>query len=272
MPEFIYDATDASGTRVRARITAASAEQATAQLRRQGYDVAKIEETSGKPGGLFGNFFERLEQASNEFAELQRQQAKGTPLGRVPQKPLTCGWCETVVRPPFTSGDCPNCGGPLPLPPGPDRGPEPPPPPRELPQKFVRKLRWGSVALWIGISFTVIGLVMAPFTFCFTLLFAVIGGLIAWHCWRVASNRLAALQFGEAAPGEITHVGHDRSVEVNGKHPYKVEYRYETGGNWRTGSKSSWNEEVTDHFVGEPVWIVHVPGEKGKSAIWPPLA
>jgi len=58
----------------------------------------------------------------------------------------------------------------------------------------------------------------------------------------------------------------------DGKHPYKVEYRYEMGGNWRTGSKSSWNDEVADHFVGKPVWVVHVRGEKGKSAIWPPLA
>lgn len=279
MPQFDYEATDPAGLQIRARLAATDAAEAVAKLRGQGLAVTRIEQVAERTpapaaaaGGLFGGFVSELRNVAENISRELEKHADQSRASRTPETPIICGWCETVHRPPFTEGNCSNCGGTLPLPAGPDRGPPPPPPPRHLPDKFVNGLLWASWELWIGVAMLAIGLLLAPLTMCFTLMFAAVGGFMVWHHWTTANNRIEALRFGESTEGEITFVGLDRSTEVNGRNPYKLEYRYRHENHWRTGKKISWNDQITEHYAGEPVWVVHIPAVSGKSAIWPPLA
>ncbi|MEX0866600.1 MAG: hypothetical protein WD030_04525, partial [Pirellulales bacterium] len=270
MPQFDYEATDPAGLQIRARLAASDAAEAVAQLRGQGLAVSRIEQVAEQTpasaagaGGLFGGFVSELRNVAENISRELEKHADQVGKSRTPETPIICGWCETVHRPPFTEGNCPNCGGTLPLPAGPDRGPLPPPPPRHLPDKFVNSLLWASWQLWIGVVMLAIGLLLAPFTMCFTLIFAAVGGLMVWHHWTTANNRIEALRFGESTEGEVTFVGFDRSTKVNGRSPYKLEYRYRHENGWRTGQKISWNDQIAEHYAGEPVWVVHIPAVSG---------
>ena len=125
---------------------------------------------------------------------------------------------------------------------------------------------------WFGLLFLIIGLSMMLFTLGFTLIFAIAGGFILRHSWKNATGRIAALKHGQTGEGEITYVGHDHTTTVNGKHPYLIKYRWEVNGRYREGQKSTWNDAALDHFRGEPLWVVYMPDDTQKSAIWPPLA
>ena len=273
MPLFEYEATDASGISITAEIHADDAMAAVEQLRSKGLNVAKIaqkEEQQPKNFliGLAGNFQDLAEEMQDREMELG---ALRHQLERPPDRPTTCGWCETVMPPPVTQVNCPNCGGTLPQPPGPDRGPEPPPAPREIPRKFEFKLRFGG-EFWFGLIFLAMGLGAAAFTCGFTLIFAALGGWLVYHSWTTATNRIAALKHGGTGEGEITYVGYDKSQSTNGMHPYLVKYRWEVNGSYREGQKSTWNQAAIDHYRGEPVWVVYIPEDTRKCAVWPPMA
>lgn len=253
MPVFQYDATDANGVAITAEITAVDALAAVETLRGKGLTVSQI-----------------VQKTDGAHAPIPDSRA-GKPIARPPDRPTTCGWCQTQVPPPVTVTNCPNCGGTLPQPPGPDRGPAPPAAPRPIPRTFEHKLKYGAL-FWFGSAVAVIGLMMSVSTLGFSLIFTGVGGLMVKQSWTAATNRIAALKDGATGEGEITFVGYDESLTVNGKHPYLIRYRWEHDGRYRQGQKTTWDEAALDHFPGEPLWVVYLPEDTRKSAIWPPLA
>jgi len=253
MPVFQYDATDAQGVAITAEITAVDALAAVEALRAKGLAVTRIVQTASVDSG------------SDEHM-LSPQS-----IGRPPDRPTTCGWCQTQVPPPVTVTNCPNCGGTLPLPPGPDRGPPPPVTPRPIPRAFEHKLKYGAL-FWFGSAVALIGLLISVSTLGFSLIFTGVGGLMVRQSWTTATNRIAALKSGATGEGEVTFVGYDETLTVNGKHPYLIRYRWEHDGRYCQGQKSTWDATALDHFPGEPLWVVYVPEDTRKSAIWPPLA
>ena len=264
MPLFEYQATDSHGLSITAEITAKDALSAAEQLRDQGLSVTRITQKTQ-------SFQDRSKSLLHELVDRQIELSGAQQIERPPDRPVTCGWCETQVPPPVTVTNCPNCGGNLPLPPGPDRGPPPPALPRHIPRQFEYKLKFGSL-FWFGLLFFVIGVVLALPTIGFTLIFAAVGGFLLRSSWRTANNRIAALRNGQVAEGEVTFVGYDETLTVNGKHPYLVRYRWQVGSGYREGQKTTWNDAAMDHFRGEPLWVVYMPDDTTKSAIWPPLA
>ncbi|MEM6986553.1 MAG: DUF3592 domain-containing protein [Pseudomonadota bacterium] len=263
MPVFTYEATDPNGVSITAETTADDAVAAADKLRAQGLTVSKITQKSGDTAAPSIKIRDILESVASP--------EQGADIGRPPDRPIMCGWCETKYPPTYTESNCSNCGGPLPLPPGPDRGPVPPAPPRHIPPSFSRKLRLGFVFVF-GLVFVALGVVLAPQSSGFTLVFSLAGALLLRSNWRKASNRINALKDGIAAEGEILSVGFDESVKVNGKHPYLVRYRWDHEGRFREGQKSTWDEAAMDHYRGEPIWVVYTPDDTRRSAIWPPMA
>lgn len=264
MPVFDYQATDANGVSINAEISADDAVAAVDALRAQGLTVSEIVQHRQTT----------VEDVSSFFSDALNPGVAGrgsTEIGRPPDRPIVCGWCESRFPPSLTESNCPNCGGTLPLPPGPDRGPAPPSAPRHIPRQFEFKVKFTTV-FWVGLVFLVVGLLMAVVTLGFSLLFAVVGGFLVRSSWNTGARRIAALKYGDTAEGEITFVGYDESLTVNGKHPYLVRYRWDVGGRYREGRKQSWDDAALDHFRGEPVWVVYMPDDTRKSAVWPPLA
>ncbi|MEM7258351.1 MAG: hypothetical protein AAF404_13315, partial [Pseudomonadota bacterium] len=211
MPVFEYEATDNNGLSITAEFTAEDPISAAEQLRDKGLTVSRITQKKKTPQ----NRSESLLDALNQQIRLN----PGNEIGRPPDRPVTCGWCESQIPPPITLTNCPNCGGNLPLPPGPDRGPEPPQAPRQIPRKFEYKLKFGAL-FWFGLVFLIVGLSLALVTLGFTLLFALAGGFILRNSWKTATGRIAALKHGHTGEGEVTFVGYDETTTVNGRHPY----------------------------------------------------
>jgi hypothetical protein len=304
MPRFEYEALDATGVQIAATIEAPDAPTAIARLRERGLHPVKIAEAGTAPpaakppparpaaarprGGATGGIFGQIASAVRE-ASAQAERHIGRPsLEEQMAGPVTCGWCHTTYPERPDTTNCRNCGGTLPLPSGPDRGPQPPPPPRTLPKIFLFDLfvrrNYGG---WIGIPFMAFPLVILTVVllaengpsggefaglFFFLSIFFVVGGLISFFGFRQAFRRKKALSQGVARPGFIDIVTRDRTTSVNDEHPYLVKYSFEVDGTPQEGSKSTFNQQVLAHYPGEPIWVVAVPGQPSCNAIWPPVA
>jgi hypothetical protein len=196
----------------------------------------------------------------------------------------TCAWCGAfyAARPGPT---CSRCGGPLPSPPGPERGPAPPFTPRSLPAGFKRKaLITGNVISLVGLVFVVTGVFVAGLGLMLMslddpkvwlavasgLLFSALGVWIVWLGWRGASRRLRALEWGDTAKGELLSLQPDTSEEINGRNPWRIDFTFEVRGEKQVGSVSCWDPSTELRQPGEPVWVVYDPEDPRRSALWPP--
>ena len=176
---------------------------------------------------------------------------------------IQCAWCETVNRD-LSLTNCNNCGGPLPPPPGQDPGPEPPPAPRVLPAGYHNRIMyWKNVEVMIGILFTVV--------FFWTILFLIVGILLWYYGRKRAVGKLMALENGRATRAEISDIYIDHSTKDNGRSPWVIEYLFQTPGGERAGKAVAWNPINGSRRVGEPLWVVFVPEDPEKNAIWPPI-
>ncbi|MFL5753079.1 MAG: hypothetical protein ACJ76F_06715 [Bacteroidia bacterium] len=186
---------------------------------------------------------------------------------------VLCPWCRTYYQ--LRNGtNCINCGGALPPPAGPHRGDAPPPVPRFIPKQFKNKLLYQkNYLLLFGALFAVANF---PFSSRLNGLDIILIGIGAYCCWMGyarAMRKINVLQRGEIAEGAITSAGENLSTEVNGKHPYQIEYTYEVNGTKRKGQMNCWDETSLSHYEGEPVWVVYSTGSfENNSSIWPPLA
>lgn len=187
---------------------------------------------------------------------------------------VTCGWChhEHDVRP--GSPNCQACGGVLPMAAG-DPGPKPPPGPRQLPRQFHYDLFFGrqmqlKVGLLVVLSGAVVVFVFPPVGF-LALTIGALGcleNLIAsWRRWQAWSHGVPVL-------GQIDRIQcvEGAVITSDSQHDeYRVYFRFRADGQPVRGMTFSYATETAKHFLGEPVWIVHVPDKPHFCAIWPPL-
>jgi hypothetical protein len=184
-----------------------------------------------------------------------------------------CGWCGRQYDSRPSSPNCTECGGVLPMPPDGDAGPPPPAPPRRLPRKFYYQLYVkqnvggivGLVCLLISLP-----LMLAPL---FGIPLFLIGLVIAYSNFATARRRRIALSNGVPVLGRIESVKRIGGKNTNhGSVMHQVFFRFDLPGRPLLGMKHTYDPAITEHFIGQPVWVVYVRRSPKHYALWPPLA
>jgi hypothetical protein len=187
--------------------------------------------------------------------------------------PVICPWCGTrfEIRP---GTNCSNCGGPLPLPPGPDRGDAPPPAPRKFPEGYkLRMIFRNNWSMYTGTIMFLFGLQGALGPIGVGDIFPLIGLAMICNGFYRANRKMKVLEHGLAAEGSVLDAGENESTSENGRHPYFIKYEYEVNGKLCTGFMNCWDESSTSFKPGDPIWVVYIPdGIDYKSSLWPPVA
>ena len=201
---------------------------------------------------------------------------------------ITCPWCGTSFL--SFKPNCTNCGGPMPLP-APQRPsgapilPPPPAPPRPISDRYVWKLvlvdGWaiaGFVFGLLGAIFSVIGLaltlgVITAFVgIPFALLGLVfLGGGVALAFWRYTEKQkiVNVLKWGSAALGVINAVEQNYTVRINQRHPWQIDYQFQSGGQTLNGQVSTLSQPGPQFQPGQQVYVLYMPGEPQLNALYP---
>ncbi len=202
---------------------------------------------------------------------------------------ITCPWCGTNYT--VFRSNCKNCGGPIPAPvPIPEKMEDleplvPPPAPRPVPDSYTWKLMlpdgWSITAFvigLIGIIFSCVGLgLTAGLVTAFVgIPFALIGlgmagagiGILVWR-YRVFATTVRVLQIGEAVRGQILNVEENFSVEINGRHPWKISYRFASPRGEIEGQVTTLNVPGPHLQPGRDVYVLYLPGVPEGNTIYP---
>ncbi len=255
MPLFRYEATDLVGAVRSDCLEARDVQHALCQIRECGWQPISVAQ----------------EDAPSARSALARRAAES----------VICAWCRACFSQRPASWECPECGGPLPLPASPDRGPEPPSAPRSLPARRV----WDP-SLLFSIKFgAAIGGFSALFAglmaiegegrrwLWFPLLFAACGVALALGAFRATRRREYALRSGQAVPGFVesaTLASHE--TLANGQSPFVVRFQYSVNGVSYFSEAKTLDGSAQHHYQGEPIWVVSVLDQPECCSIWPPLA
>ena len=211
---------------------------------------------------------------------------------------VTCPWCGTTYLE-FQS-NCSNCGGPLARPaaapePAPAAAavletqeyeiPVPPPAPRPISDRFAWRLLaadgWGvagGIILFIGMTFIVVGGVLtAAFVTAFVgipflllgLAMAGVGGIGFVSRYNQARRTVQVLQQGEPLRGQIASIERNYSVQVNGRSPWVLRYRFQVGGQDYQGKVSTLNDPDPALRAGSPACILYLPTDPSQNALYP---
>lgn len=176
-----------------------------------------------------------------------------------------CPWCRSEF-PNSVLSNCSNCGGTLEYQKNTNElGPRPPIAPREIPAKFVRRIKYtGNVYTMIGMAFTI--------PFFWTVIFPIIGVFLWKKGLRDANNELTPLKEGTAVQGEIESVEYDYTKTINGRHPLTVSFTFKANGQIHKGNVGNiFDAEHKLKKIGDAVWVVYMPDNPDLSSVWPPL-
>ena len=213
---------------------------------------------------------------------------------------VTCPWCGTTYT--TFQSNCDRCGGPLPAPaeaaaaPGaPATGfvitagengvPTPPPPPRPVSESYAWKLiftdAWGIVGLVfsiLGVVFGFVGLILVvtvvaalvglPFLL-LGLVFLLVGVVSFVTSLQQARQTVAVLRVGQAVTGQITQVGQNYNVRVNGAHPWVVRYTYQVQDRTYQGKVSTLNLLDPTLQPGRAACVLYLPNAPERSSLYP---
>ncbi len=181
---------------------------------------------------------------------------------------VECPWCKTVNKT-ITKTHCSSCGGPLPEisqdNSGVKRGSSPPPVPRQIPKKYIQKLKYRNTLFIIGIFFIV--------PFFWSVIFPIIGFFLVKYSLKVANRKLEALEKGIATEGRLEDIYRDHSESVNGRHPWRLDYTFKTkNGQIIEASKTgAWNPNNAYRRPKDKLWVVYLENNPETNAIWPPV-
>ncbi len=203
---------------------------------------------------------------------------------------VTCPWCGTSYL--NFQPNCQNCGGPLPAPDNPigsatadEQPPVPPAAPRPISQKYALRLLvsdGGAIASFVfvllGFIFFVVGagltlgvitaFVGVPFVLLGLLFLGVGGAVLLWR-YQTASKIVAVLKQGEATRGEVVDLRENYSVTVNGRHPWVIQYRFQTNGQSHDGKVTTLNQPGPQLQSGKAVCVLYLPAAPQWNSIYP---
>ncbi|MCJ7626238.1 MAG: hypothetical protein MUO76_22335, partial [Anaerolineaceae bacterium] len=94
---------------------------------------------------------------------------------------------------------------------------------------------------------------------------------IGLHIWRYqkAGRVVEILRGGDAVLGEITDVYPNLQVQVNGRHPWTVVYRYDVAGQRYDGKMTTLIRPDLRQQPGKRVYVLYSPGEHAQSTLYP---
>ncbi len=202
---------------------------------------------------------------------------------------ITCPWCGTSYL--SFQSNCTNCGGSMPLPAAtPVEAPEdhilvPPPAPREVPRNYIWRLLlsdgWGItgfVFALLGVIFTALGfgLTLAIITAFVGIPFAgmgtlfLIGGaaLLVWR-YREAQKIADTLRDGRSVLGSIVSVQQNFHIQINGRYPWTIVYRYQLNGQDYHGKSTTLSQPDLSQRPGRGVYVLYMTDAPNISTIYP---
>lgn len=202
---------------------------------------------------------------------------------------ITCPWCGTSYL--SFQSNCSNCGGSLPLPAAtPVEAPEdhilvPPPAPREVPRNYTWRLLFtdgwgitGFVFALLGVIFTAlgIGLTLAIITafvgipFAGLGIFFLIGGaaLLVWR-YREAQMVVQILREGSPVLGSIERVQQNFHVQINGRYPWTIVYRFQVNAQDYRGKVTTLSQPDLSQRPGKGVYVLYQDDNPEHSTIYP---
>ena len=207
---------------------------------------------------------------------------------------ITCPWCGTNYEEFRTN--CVNCGGSLPLPAKAVSAPEkptvereiplaPPLPPRKIPNKVMSRMLLadggmitGGIFVLIGGIFFIVGMSLSiaivtaivgvPFAGLGFLFLVIGGGLCIWR-YNHAQQIVTLLRTGQAALGEITYVTQNYNVQINGRYPWEIQYRFKAYGRNYQGSLTTLSKPDLSQQPGKAVYVLYQQGNPEKSTLYP---
>lgn len=131
----------------------------------------------------------------------------------------------------------------------------------------------------VGLGFTVVGCIMALamvaapwWALCFPGLLLLGGLSMLKHGIQGANRILDAFRNGRAVKGRAASVQQDRSISVNGQHPWQIVYTFECGGHAYEGKTQTWEAATSNRFYGSPpVWVLVVENDPERNTLYPPI-
>jgi hypothetical protein len=161
----------------------------------------------------------------------------------------------------------------------------PPPSPRDVPRNYAWRILFtdgwgitGGVFFLLGAIFGLVGmgLIIGIVTVLIGLPFAGLGVLFllgggAVLIWRYekAQETVEVLREGEATLGEIVEVYQNFHVQVNGRYPWTVVYRYEVNGQGYTGKVTTLSRPDLSQQPGKGVYVLYALSDPGQSTTYP---
>ena len=202
---------------------------------------------------------------------------------------VSCPWCGTNYT--AFQPSCANCGGSLPLPaeiapePTSESLAAPPPPPRKVPQHVLWRILFADGWAIAGLVFALLGLIFGVLGAALTLaivtalvgipfaglgaLFVAAGALILVWRYRMAQRTVEVLERGEAALGEIVSVHQNTQVQINGRHPWTVAYRFDARGRQVDGQTTTLSRPDLSQQPGRPVYVLYMWEGPDQNTIYP---
>jgi hypothetical protein len=199
---------------------------------------------------------------------------------------ITCPWCGTNYV--TFQSNCTNCGGPISLPAGETKAARispPPPSPRPISRRYAWRLLssdgWAIVAmvfLLLGVIFSLlgVGLTLGVVTAFVGIPFAGIGSLLlgaglvvgGWR-YQEAQQVVEVLRVGQAVEGQIVQVEENPSVQVNGRNPWMISYRFHYNGQDYAGKVTTLNTPGAALQPGQPAYVLYLPQTPARNVLYP---
>ncbi|MCK6544617.1 DUF3592 domain-containing protein [Myxococcota bacterium] len=104
----------------------------------------------------------------------------------------------------------------------------------------------------------------------FVVIFPLIGAALTYAGVRANRREIRAFRDGVATLGKVTIIGPDLSTRINGRHPTKLTWAFETpDGVKRTGSLSALDESLFGGlYPNDPVAVLYDPDNPEVNTLW----
>jgi hypothetical protein len=136
----------------------------------------------------------------------------------------------------------------------------------------------GLVFLLLGAVFGVLGVAMSlatvtafvgvPFALLGALFLLVGVPLLVWR-YQTARRTIEVLRLGQASQGEIVSVHQDYRVRVNGRHPWRLTYRFEVNGRQYDGQVTTLSQPDLNQQPGKPVYVLYMGNNPEQNTLYP---
>jgi membrane protein implicated in regulation of membrane protease activity len=138
----------------------------------------------------------------------------------------------------------------------------------------------GGVLTLLGGIFGLVGLILTltlvtafaglPFAGLGALLLVIGVPVLIWR-YTEARNMVEVLRTGDAVRGEIVEVYQSFHVQINGRHPWTVVYRFQADGQEYGGKVTTLSRPDLSRQPGRPVYVIHARRAPQQNTIYPRL-